>query len=229
MPEKTQFRQATLHARGPAGNNLSFNVLVPWVQIEKRTLAPGGDLDISGLGDVSVYLEGWMSGGWSLLAGVKLPTGEDAVSPGPGLTPPTLLQLGSGTFDPMVGMHFTGDRNSEAIPTASLLLIQPIGESDGGLHPGRSWRLNAGGYWNTESWFEPSVHLEVLRRDADELNGARLPDTGATLWSLVPALNTMIGDHGFFRVAWRIPLDQEVEGTQLVPGSAFTIEAGWNF
>jgi hypothetical protein len=234
-PESTTLRRTTLHLRGPLpwtdqeDGGYSVNVLVPKVEIEQSTLADGNVLSLQGLGDVSVYVESRKASNWNWLAGLSLPTGEDAKSPGPGLIPPSLLQLGSGTFDPMVGLLYQDDDGGSLVKAASALYIFPLGESDGGLQAGRTLRVLAGGYWRTGTRVNPSLQLEMLNRDADRLNGGTLADTGSTMWTLVPSLSSHFGEAGYVQVSWRLPLVQEVTGTQLIPGTGFTIEAGFRF
>jgi hypothetical protein len=240
VPERTEFSQTTLHLRGPlpwggdsddpGGNNpLSFNLLIPRVEIDQLKVASGQRLSLQGLGDVSAYVEGQTNDNWGWLAGMKFPTGDEAQRPGPGLVPPSLLQLGSGTFDPIFGLRYLQDDGGQLVKFASGLLIFPIDESDGGLRAGRTLRFNAGGYWRTGQWWNPSMQLEALKRDPDRLDSSTLSDTGATLWTLIPALTANLGASSFVQVSWRLPLTQDVNGTQLVPGTGFTIEGGIRF
>jgi hypothetical protein len=81
------------------------------------------DLDLDGVGDLAAYVE-WQPWpmenqgqtnkcewdravrGFSFLAGLEFPTGEDEDTPVPGVVTPSLLQLGSGTYDPIVGLRY---------------------------------------------------------------------------------------------------------------------------
>ena len=236
----TKYRQTALHLRGPlpwgsdseAGdenNHMSFNLLIPRVEIEQTMVSSGKMLSLQGLGDVSAYVEGPSSGSWNWLVGLKFPTGDEAKSPGPGLVPPSLLQVGSGTFNPIFGMNYMSDDGGSLVKFFGGLFTFPIDESDAGLSVGRSLRFNAGGYWRTGGWWNPSLQLEALRRDSDRLNGSHVSNTGGTMLTVIPALTANIGQSVFVQASWRFPLTQDVNGTQLVPGTGFTIEGGIRF
>ena len=68
----------------------------------------------------------------SVLAGVEAPTGDEAERPGPGLAPPSLLQLGSGTWDPLLGYRIRSEPGTVTFDH-SLVAKVPLGESDGGV------------------------------------------------------------------------------------------------
>lgn len=239
-PEHTKFTQTTLHLRGPlswggaddTGNDsstLSLNVLLPYVEIEQYMVASGTRRNLDGVGDLSVYVEGAAAPKWSWLAGMKFPTGDSADRPGPGLTPPSLLQVGSGTFDPIFGLQYIDDDGGDIVRMASGIVTLPLDESDGGLRAGRTSRINVGGYWRTGSWWNPSAQLEWMRREPDRLDSSTLSNTGATMWTFVPALKANIGSSSYVQVSWRFPLTQDVNGTQMVPGTGFMIEGGIRF
>ena len=52
---------------------------------------------------------------------------------------------------------------------------------------------------------------------------------GAMLWTLVPSMQFPLGGGASGRLSFRFPLEQDVEGTQLVPGQGFVAEVGWVF
>lgn len=226
--ERTVFEQTSLILRGPLSEQWTLGVRVPHVQIEQRVRSTNSRLDLDGLGDVSVWGEyGDQSFRW--VFGLKLPTGDEAESPAPGLTPPSLLQLGTGTLDPMLGFLWNGGDGVGFEPYFDALAILPFQDSDAGLQPGQSLTLRAGGLWNLEHWLTPGIMLEVMRRDQDRLNGAYLDNTGATIWTLVPSVQFPLGGGASARASWRMPLDQDVNGMQLVPDGGFVLEAGWVF
>ena len=47
--------------------------------------------------------------------------------------------------------------------------------------------------------------------------------------AFIPSLQFPLGGGASARVAWRLPLDQDVSGMQLVPGEGFVAEVGWVF
>jgi hypothetical protein len=205
-----------------------LSVVIPRVEIHKRTISTGARLDLQGLGDVAVYGE---YGGSDLrwLVGLSLPTGDEAESPGSGIVPPSLLQLGTGTIDPIIGLVWSRGDGAGMDTYFDLLAVLPFDDSDAGLQVGQSFSARAGAIWNLSSPITPGLQVEALRREQDRLNGSYLGGTGGTLWTLVPSLQFPLGGGASARIAWRLPLDQDVNGTQLVPGQGIVIEAGWVF
>lgn len=224
----TSFEQANLIVRGPISDNWTLSVLVPRVEIHQRVISTSSRLDLQGLGDVTVYGE-YGSADFRWLVGLSLPTGDEAESPAPGLVPPSLLQLGTGTIDPIFGMIWDGGDGVGMDPYFDVLAVLPFQDSDAGLQPGQSFSARAGAIWNLDSPLTPGVQIEALRRDEDRLNGSYLDNTGGTLWTFIPSLQFPLGGGASARVAWRLPLDQDVSGMQLVPGDGFVAEVGWVF
>lgn len=225
---RTEFEQMNLILRGPISEDWTLSVLIPRVEIHKRTISTGARTDLQGLGDVTLYGE---YGGADLrwLVGLSLPTGEEAESPGPGLVPPSLLQLGTGTIDPILGVIWNGGDGVGMDPYFDLLAVLPFDDSDAGLQVGQTFSARVGAIWNLDRPITPGVQIEALRREQDRLNGSYLGGTGGTLWTLVPSLQFPLGGGASARIAWRLPLDQDVNGMQLVPGEGIVIEAGWVF
>lgn len=225
---RTEFEQMNLILRGPVTDDWTVSVLIPRVEIHKRTISTGSRTDLQGLGDVTVYGE-YGSADLRWLVGLSLPTGDEAESPAPGVVPPSLLQLGTGTLDPIVGMIWDGGDGVGMDLYFDLLAVLPFEDSDAGLQVGQSFNARVGAIWNLNSPVIPGLQIEALRREEDRLNGSYLAGTGGTLWTLVPSLQFPLGGGASARVAWRLPLDQDVSGTQIVPGEGIVIEAGWVF
>ena len=218
---RTSFEQTNLILRGPVSENWTLSVLIPRVEIHQRVISTSSRLDLQGLGDVTVYGE-YGSADLRWLLGLSLPTGDEAESPGPGLVPPSLLQLGTGTIDPILGMIWDGGDGVGMDPYFDLLAVLPFPDS-------QSFSARAGAVWNLDSPWTPGVQIEALRRDEDRLNGTYLDNTGGTLWTFIPSLQFPLGGGASARVAWRLPLDQDVSGMQLVPGEGFVAEVSWVF
>lgn len=225
---RTEFEQMNLILRGPVTEDWTVSVLIPRVEIHTRTISSGARTNLQGLGDVAVYGE-YGSSDLRWLVGLSLPTGDEAESPAPGVVPPSLLQLGTGTIDPIVGVIWSGGDGVGMDPYFDLLAVLPFDDSDAGLQVGQSFSARLGAIWNLNSPVTPGLQVEALRREQDRLNGSYLDNTGGTLWTLMPSLQFPLGGGASARVAWRLPLDQDVTGTQLVPGEGFVIEAGWVF
>jgi len=227
-PERTVFNQVNFVLRGPIAENWTMSVLVPRVEIQKRTRATGDLLNLQGLGDAVVYAE-YGENDLRWLMGLKLPTGDEAEAPAPGLVPPSLLQLGTGTIDPLLGVIWDGGDGDGFEPYADFTAMLPFEDSDAGLQPGQTFTARAGGYWQNSTPFTPGVQLEMVRREEDRLSGAYLDNTGGTLWTLIPSMQFPLGGGASARLSLRLPLEQDVSGTQLVPGQGVVLEAGWVF
>lgn len=227
--ERTSFEQTSLVVRGPISENWTLGLLVPRIEIHKREVGnPANDVNLQGLGDLTLYGE-YGSNDLRWLFGVTLPTGDEAESPAPGLVPPSLLQLGTGTINPLIGMVWDGGDGEGLDPYFDAVAVLPFDDSDAGLQAGHTITARAGALWRLDSPLTPGIQLEMVRRTEDRLNGSYLANTGATLWTLVPSLQFPLGGGASGRVSFRMPLEQDVEGTQLVPGQGFVAEVGWVF
>lgn len=83
-----------------------LEVQVPAGTIRYREPSIGTSANVSGLGDVSLHLHRFRrSARWSsgYFIGLRVPTGETAAMPLVGQAIPTVVQMGSGTFDPEFG------------------------------------------------------------------------------------------------------------------------------
>lgn len=214
--------------RGPLAENWTLAVLIPRTEIFWRERATGDTRNLQGLGDVSVFAEHG-DGAWSWLVGLSLPTGDEAESPAPGVVPPSLLQLGTGTWDPMLGAAWNGADGEGFEPFVDALAIVPFDDSDAGLQVGRTWIARAGGQWLVDGYFRPGLQLEYLYREEDRLNSDPLANSGGALWTLVPSVQFPVHEQARVRIAWRLPVDQDLNGTQVGPGDGFVVEAGWIF
>ena len=177
---------------------------------------------LSGIGDTAAYVTWQPAESFTLLGGLKLPTGESAKNPQPGVLPPSVLQLGTGTFDGLLGVQYS-TRVEHFRLRSSVFAQLPAGESSANLAPAEILRLSAGAVWlgGLAGW-EPGLDLEAEFRGKDELNGVTLPSTGSSVWSLRPSFRFRLGDEVGLHADLRIPIARQVSGTQLIPGTQFS-------
>jgi TonB family protein len=108
IPQRASYERITAtmtasHYLEPIG---MLEVQVPAGMIRYREPSIGTSAEVSGLGDVSLHLHRFRrTGGWSrgYFVGLRVPTGETAATPLVGQMLPTVVQMGSGTFDPEFG------------------------------------------------------------------------------------------------------------------------------
>jgi hypothetical protein len=223
----TSFRQQTLRVGVTPRPDLELNLLLPYTLLKHHE--PGKDLKLQGLGDVSLYAR-WRPwrGRLAVIAGLSLPTGESAAGFVPGVTPPSLLQLGSGSYDPLLGfeyqvtkgpvilMHQTSMRLSGGTSPAGLK-AGPIGHSFTRVGADRS------------SWFMPSLGLEAVFRGRDQLDGTSIANTGASFWFLVPEVAVRVSPGVRIFARANLPLYRNVVQTQLVPGELWSFGIIWSY
>lgn len=216
-----------------------INLTIPRVEIETEKDTPSGSAsrEIEGLGDVSLVanLSPWAGkddtflSGVSLILGLKFPTGDEAeeidlTNP----TPPSLLQEGTGTWDPILGYRLLFHLGDFHLHHATVAQITG-GSSDIGFEPGSVLVTRFGA--STTLWGEvtPGLSIEGEFRDPDELLGNSLGFTGSSIWSITPSilLEPLPGVEVGLSV--RIPVYYNVRGTQLVPGEFVAISVAYRF
>ncbi|MBI4576115.1 MAG: hypothetical protein HY722_07630 [Planctomycetes bacterium] len=239
----TTFQQETLHLSWRAVEEVDLHLLVPRVAIHNESVGKK-DVDLEGLGDVSCFGDWgpWRGArgdeteeegildprGLSLIVGLKLPTGEENDAVGPGVTPPSLLQLGTGTYDPLLGGQYRGRAGDlTVLHRTSVQLSGGAGEA--GLKPGDVLQTATGVAYEPFDRVAPSLVIEGLFRDADVLNGDTIDNTGSSFWFVTPAVSIRIVGSLHLEGAARIPIYRNVDRTQLVPGELWTVGLSWYF
>lgn len=239
----TTFQQETLHLSWRALDEVELNLLVPRVEIHNESVGQE-DVDFEGLGDISLFMEWgpWRSArkseteeeslldprGLSFIVGLKFPTGEENDDVVPGVTPPSLLQLGTGTFDPLLGLQYRGQASDLTIFHRTSVQLSG-GASEGGVKPGNVLQTVTGVAYELFDRVTPSVAIEGLFRDKDVLNGDTIDNTGSSFWFVTPAVSIRIIDHLYLDGSIRIPIYRNVDRTQLVPGELWTVGLSWSF
>jgi len=239
----TSFQQQTLHLNWRALDALELNVLVPRVEIHNEARGQK-DVDLEGLGDVSLFVDWgpWRGArdaaskgerlldpsGLSLIGGLKFPTGKEGDSVAQGATPPALLQLGTGTYDPLLGFQYSGRTGDFSLFHRTLVQIAG-GESGAGLRPATVLQTATGVAYELFGRVTPSLAVEGIFRDKDSLDGDTIDNTGSSLWAVTPGVSIRILDRLYLEGSVRIPVDYNVNRTQLVPGELWTVGVSWSF
>ncbi|MBC8327293.1 MAG: transporter [Planctomycetes bacterium] len=224
---ETSFRETALTARHRIPSGFEFGVRVPWVDIHAEEKG-SPDENLSGIGDVAVFGEKEIGAGFRGVVGCKLPTGDEKASPKPGVIPPSLLQVGTGTFDPFVGFGWRAATGSTLWSAGGLWQL-PIGESDASLAPGQVLQLQFAAGQTLSDELTASLGLEALFRGHDELLGNELAGTGSSIWSVTPGLSWAVGENTSLDVLARIPIETQVNRTQVVPGILVHFGLSWRF
>lgn len=183
---------------------------------------------LSGLSDVTALVE-WKfdhESPWTFVAGLQLPTGEDKENPAPGVVPPSLLQLGSGTWDPILGVTWTAPIGPVDAWASAAALI-PLGESDAGLEPGITGQLSVGGSLAVVEDLRLSFGLEDTMRGSDSLLGQRLDNTASTVIGATAGVAWRFAETWALGVQARVPFYYDMDGTQLVPGTLYEFAVDW--
>ncbi len=175
--------------------------------------------------------------------GMSFPTGsideEDQVLAPTGARPtlrlPYAMQLGSGTFDAMPGLTYTGALERLAWG-AQLSSTIPLGDNDEGWSFGDKYSLTAWGSWLWDDWISTSVRLtgttqgRIDGRDSDitaPVTTADPDNYGGEKLNLSLGAN-LVGQEGLLRghrLAFEVglPLYQDLNGPQLKSDWMFTI------
>jgi len=186
------------------------------------------DEDLSGIGDLALFAEKEVFSGVRGVLGLKLPTGEEKKSPRPGVIPPSLLQVGTGTFDPFLGLGWRGG-SGQLLWSLNGVWQLPIGESDAELAPGQVLHLAFAAGHAVSDDFTVSLGLEALFRDRDELMGVEMAGTGSSIWSVTPGLNWAVSENTSLDLLARLPVEAQVNRTQVVPGALVLFGLSYRF
>ena len=187
----------------------------------------------SGLGDVSVL--GWYRlrpvRGWTpmLNAGVSLPTGRterprfrDELDDG-SLVPRSRLQRGSGTVDPILGLHLNWGSDPWT-RFASVAARLPLAENRHGLRTGASVEVSAGaarytpvrriGLFGRVSW---------LHREQDVFRGTPVLVGGGNWIYVTPGIGILAGRGINVQAEVKLPLYRSLANRQLDSRAVFQV------
>lgn len=151
-----------------------------------------------------------------------------------------IMQMGSGTYDPMPGLTYLGDSGRWSWGAQNMETVR-FGLNDHGYRLGNEYRLSAWGAYGITDWFAPSLRLdgshwgEITGSDPGLANnptpeGRSYLRAGDRL-DLLFGLNFLIPKGIFkcsrFMIEGGIPVYQNLEGPQL--GTAWMLSAGFTY
>ncbi len=178
----------------------------------------------SGLGDVRLLARYQShraaSSSWSVLLGLKLPTGRFdqnfASGPQAGELLDRGLQLGTGTTDLLAGVSWFARPATTLGTFAQLVLDQPLAARADFL-PSTSVTLSGGVRWLNSSRLTPQLQLNVKWEGREHGSEADTDNSGSTIVHLSPGVTAELGRNSAAFVFVQLPLYQRVNGLQLEP------------
>lgn len=174
------------------------------MRIERRSRGSPAERH-SGVGDSAFFTE-WTPGAgqeegaahpaWTFLSGVKLPTGDELDRIRPGLVHPSLVALGTGTFDALLGARWhahmdglgRGGADDLSLDAGALGQL-PSGQGDTGLNPANLLQVTAGAAHALGERVAVDLGMEAFFRGRDWLRSQPLPGTGSSLAFLRPGVS----------------------------------------
>jgi hypothetical protein len=238
-------------------DNLTLMAMLPYKTMSMNHLKSDGTTfsqSAQGVGDLEamglVTILGDIRKGGNRLVlnlGLSLPTGSinvkdhaDGISSAPDATLEYIMQMGSGTFDPMPGLTYLGESGKWSWGAQNMNTLR-FYENDQGYRLGSEYKLSVWAAYGVTEWFAPSIRLDG--RDWGEIEGqdVRLasnptpegrPDLrGGDRLDLLFGLNFLIPSGPLkcsrFMVEGGIPVYQNLEGPQL--GTAWMLTAGFSY
>lgn len=155
--------------------------------------------------------------GFSLIGGLEWPSGSDSETPETGAVTPSLLQVGSGTYDPIIGIAYQGSQGNLSLFHQTFFQAA-FGESEAGLEPGDVTEITTGIGYRLFERVQPNISFDAVFRGKDELNGAAISNTGAALLFVSPGLSIRLGKSLTLDGTVRVPVHRDFVSTQLAPG-----------
>jgi hypothetical protein len=179
---------------------------------------------------------------WSLLAGIKFPTGstdrlkeefaevEEPIGPASGVHGHDLA-LGSGSFDGLVGSSFYG-RWGRAFGTAIVqYFIRGSGDFDYRFANDLTWSGGPGYYVLLKDEFSLGLQAVVSGEDKglDKFRGKAAEDTGITSVFLGPQLMWTWGSNLSGQLGVDFPVRRDNTALQIVPDYRVRVAFTWHF
>jgi len=227
-----------------ATNNLTLMAMGSYVEKEMNHVTGTGvsfKTRAKGAGDTKVSgLYGLYQGAHDRLhmqLGVSLPTGgikqRDQTPAGADSKLPYPMQLGSGTYDPIVGVTYAMDGDGYVLGSQVNATIRTGEKNSQGYHLGNEYKATA---WLAKPWtsaFSTSLRLEASAwediKGADaELNAALIPTArtdlraGRRLDALVGVNYTPAKSHNL-AAEFGLPVYERLDGPQLSTDYRFTL------
>jgi hypothetical protein len=209
--------------------SFGLGLTVPYFEKLRRTEEGDDTVNLQGLGDLrllatfkpAVKAEGWLSS-LTLLAGLELPTGADdnitandreGFALFEGVSTNSQFQLGSGTWDPIVGYQIAFPAGTSWSAYHESLAQFSLGTSSKGLNPGNFFTTEIGARWNATDKLRLSAGVEAAFRDEDELSGETILNSGGVVLSATIQANYRVSDTWEIQAGVRAPFYRDLKAS----------------
>ncbi|MCF6227617.1 MAG: transporter [Planctomycetes bacterium] len=189
-------------------DELRFGLVLPFLSLSNRA-NDLEDFDLFGQGDASLVVDysPWkgeqLLGGLSFRGGFKLPTGRAEKDLDLLQGPATLLQLGSGTLDFILGTQFTL-AFSDFNVFGRIGLQSPLHDNSYEFKPSDMLNLSVGGNYHFLEIVTASLSLSTLMLNKDKVDGKEFKNSGGSFLFVTPAVSVDIAEGLSVNVSGRI-------------------------
>ncbi len=211
---------------------LGLSLGIPYIWELSRREIESSDVDLSGISDLRLTLD-WKpapGNGLSIVAGLSIPTGEDdnqvledrlGLSLYEGFSTPSQTQLGSGTWDPLLGANWVSQPIKGFRFLGSTLARFPLGESSKGLQAGFSIEASAAASYELTEKLSLTGGLHFSHRESDQLDGQGILNTGGQILSVAVRAGWKLTESVTLSAGAHIPVYRNFHEAQLSPGVLF--------
>jgi hypothetical protein len=177
---------------------------------------------------------------FSLLVGMKLPTGRTGIDNDEGEKAELTLQPGNGSWDGIIGLSYvqnftawTLQREASLMPVFATVIGRfPIGKGKFGYRPGGEMFLNVGAAYPLLRKLDLLAQVNFHYRDRDDVGhapGVEQADTGRETIFLSPGLRYHVTDHLTVYSYMQFAVYRRVNGIQLTSDWNFTSGVSYRF
>jgi hypothetical protein len=227
-------QQVTLRASVEPWPDWSFHLLAPWLHIRNRA-SDLPDQNLQGLGDFSLFADWkpWRGrspdtlftpAGLGFRAGLKLPTGRAAQEVDVARGPATLLQLGTGTWDPLLGVHYVGRLDDLALLHDTFVKLS-LGQGPNGFQPGQEFHTVVGAGYTLWDRVTPNLALSGLFITRDRQDGRELSRTGSAFLFVTPGVSVSLPAGLSLFGSLRVPVFSDTRQSGL--GELWSVGVRW--
>ncbi len=230
----TTFQRISLTGSYRVNNHLILSSTIPFTYaVRKERGLP--DREIQGLSDASISAT-WIP--WTdedsslrhlyLNTGLMLPTGESENNPRSGITNPTVFQLGTGTFQGILGTGYNRTIDGWNLGASASYLF-PLNESSNEFRPAPSFYTSMDVSRSVYHRLRAGLGISYSQSGRDRFQDMAFDDTGSTTVALTPALVWIPRENIAVSASVAIPIYRDVNETALAAGSLWKLGLRWKF
>jgi hypothetical protein len=218
-------------------DRLSVSGTFSWVDKQRTTgrhTATGGNtVTTRGAGDGMFLLRHilvrqtlWNPYSVAIGAGIKAPIGSSSLKRN-GFTMNADMQPGTGSWDGVVWTSLSRSLMPERLSVFAIGSFRYTGSNERFAENdryrfGNELVVDGGISGALPGFLSHHLLIQFRSTSSDTRNGISLPNTGGTWLSVVPALNIEASDRYSFRISGRLPVYQNLSGTQPTTGFALS-------